>query len=100
VKLASCLLAGVDEARVAAAARSLAEVVGELARSRELAERLTGVGPSPAPLARLRGKFRWHYLLKSTSPALLESALHRLATRWRPPRGVQLAIDRDPYNLL
>ena len=100
LKLASCLLTGEDEERVSSAARALGESVQKLRRSQGVAERLTLVGPSPAPLARLRGRFRWHFLLKSTSPGLLEPALHRLATRWRPPRGVQLVIDRDPYNLL
>jgi primosomal protein N' (replication factor Y) len=100
VKLARCVLAGRYEERVEAAARGLAAQVEELTRGRGLEERITGVGPSPAPLSQLRGRFRWHYLVKSTAPSLLEAILLRLATRWRPPRGVQLIIDRDPYNLL
>jgi primosomal protein N' (replication factor Y) len=100
VKLASCLLTGAEEARVELAARALAREVDALVRERRLGRSLSGLGPSAAPLAQLRGRFRWHYLLKSTNPALLEPTLQRLATRWRPPRGVQLVIDRDPYSLL
>ena len=58
------------------------------------------LGPSEAPLAQLRGRVRWHLLLKSTDPRVLESVLRRVATRWRAPRGVQLVIDRDPYSLM
>ncbi|MFN2432287.1 MAG: primosomal protein N' [Gemmatimonadota bacterium] len=100
LRLAACVLSGTEEDRVAAAARALAAAVVELSRERRLEERLTGLGPAPAPLSQLRGRFRWQYLLKSTSPATLEAVLRRLATRWRPPRGVQLALDRDPGQLL
>ncbi|HEY7529143.1 MAG TPA: primosomal protein N' [Gemmatimonadota bacterium] len=102
VRLAECVLSGEDEAAVADAARSLARDVESLVAARRLAEgeRLIGVGPSSAPLARLRGRWRWHYLLKSTSPPVLDAVLGRLATRWRPPKGVTLIIDRDPASLL
>jgi primosomal protein N' (replication factor Y) len=102
VKLARCLLSGEDEAQVADAARAVARDVQALVAARGLAEgeRLAGLGPAAAPLARLRGRWRWHYLLKSTSPPVLDAVLGRLATRWRPPRGVQLALDRDPAGLL
>jgi primosomal protein N' (replication factor Y) len=99
-RLASCLFTGRDEARVERAAVGLAEAIARLSRERDLEGRLSVVGPSQAPLARLRKSFRWHLLLKSTSPSLLESVLHHMARGWRPPRGVQLAVDRDPYNLV
>ncbi len=100
VKLARFLFTGPNAARVEAAARALAGELVELARARRLGEKLRAVGPSEAPLAQLRGRARWHLLLKSTSPGTLESALSSVAARWRVPRGVQLSIDRDPYNLL
>jgi primosomal protein N' (replication factor Y) len=100
VKLASCLLSGSDEQRVSRAAASLAEDVGEVIARRGLEDRLSLLGPSEAPLAHLRGRSRWQVLLKSASPAVLERVLRRLATRWKPPRGVQLVIDRDPYSLM
>jgi primosomal protein N' (replication factor Y) len=100
VKLARLLFTGPEAGRVETAALALAGELGELARRRRLGDRLWVVGPSEAPLGRLRGRVRWHMLLKSTSPATLESALSTVAARWRLPRGVQLVIDRDPYNLL
>jgi primosomal protein N' (replication factor Y) len=100
VKLARCLFTGTEETAVEDAARTLGADVTRLAGSRGLGERLQVLGPSAAPLAQLRGRHRWHLLLRSTSPAVLESALRRLSERWRPPRGVQLVLDRDPYGLL
>nr|MBA2566146.1 primosomal protein N' [Gemmatimonadota bacterium] len=100
VKLAACVVSGEEERRVAEAAGALARDVDAFVREHGFGDRLTSVGPSEAPLAQLRGRFRWHLLLKSTRPALLEAALQRLATRWKAPRGTQLTLDRDPASLL
>jgi primosomal protein N' (replication factor Y) (superfamily II helicase) len=59
------------------------------------------VGPAPAPIERLHGRWRWHFLLRSASPRALGTVLRALAERHRPPAGdVRLALDRDPVALL
>ena len=59
------------------------------------------VGPAPAPIERLHGRWRWHFLLRSTSPGALGEAARRLVHRSRLPAGdVRLALDRDPVALL
>ena len=62
------------------------------------------VGPVDAPLARLRGRYRMHLLLKARERAILHRAA-AVARRWQQHaakawRGVRLALDIDPYNLL
>ncbi len=59
------------------------------------------VGPAPAPIERLHGRFRWHFLLRSSSPAAL-GALCGEFMRGFQPRGhdVRVALDRDPVALL
>jgi primosomal protein N' (replication factor Y) len=59
------------------------------------------LGPAPAPLARLRGRFRYQLLVKGRdsqrvrrASELLSKALRRL------PREVQAALDADPVNML
>ncbi len=61
------------------------------------------LGPAPAPLARLRGKFRWHLLLKSAN----WQTLHRLSNHLKEistappfPSKVKLTVDVDPENML
>ena len=61
------------------------------------------LGPSPAPLARLRGRFRWHLLLKGGN----WQNLHQLSLKLKEisnkppfPRGIKLAVDVDPENML
>lgn len=53
------------------------------------------LGPAPAPLSRLQGRYRWHLVLKSDSSL---SALLRQA----PPSGpdVRVIIDVDPLFML
>ena len=59
------------------------------------------VGPAPAPIERLHGRWRWHFLLRGPSPRALGSAARALAEDFRPAAGdVRLALDRDPVALL
>lgn len=60
------------------------------------------IGPSPAPISRLKGKSRWQLLLKASS----RGELHRIAAQIietaqkRLPRRVVLAVDIDPQSFL
>ncbi|MDT8435606.1 MAG: primosomal protein N' [Gemmatimonadota bacterium] len=58
------------------------------------------VGPAPCPIDRLRGRWRWHALLKSPDPARLGRLLRALAADPPVPSGLRLEIDRDPEQLL
>ncbi len=58
------------------------------------------LGPAPAPINKLRGRYRWQVLLKGKkSPQLLALADQAQATVSRSNR-VRLHIDVDPYNML
>ncbi len=59
------------------------------------------VGPAPAPIEKLHGRWRWHFLLRSASPSALGLIAERLAIEVRTPHGdARLALDRDPVALL
>ncbi len=89
-------LDGTDEDKVARGARDLARA---LRRERTPAP-LEILGPAPAPIARLRNRYRWQILLKGKSrPALL--ALARRAVALAPRgRATRIHVDVDPYNML
>jgi primosomal protein N' (replication factor Y) len=59
------------------------------------------IGPAPSPIERLHGRWRWHFLFRSTSVKALGTTARRLQSEFRP-RGtdVRIAIDRDPSALL
>ncbi len=66
-------------------------------------DRVQILGPAPAPLSRLKGKYRWHLLLKSPQRNLLRRVARKLVSdlpRRVPFSGVQLSLDVDPQNLM
>ena len=61
------------------------------------------VGPAPCPIERVKARWRWHLLLKSTNPALLTRACRFLVERLEVPKDraqLRVALDRDPVSLL
>ena len=82
----------------AGAERAAARVAAWLARVN--AERLGGVltllGPAPCPIPRLKGRWRWHLLVKAADPQALGRVVRAFGAR---PRG-GVVVDRDPVSLL
>lgn len=58
------------------------------------------LGPSRAPLARLRGSYRWHVLVKTPAGADVGPWLRCSTEALRPPSRVTVAIDVDPSDVL
>src|SRR5882672_157895 len=91
------VIATEDHARTA----ELAEKVAGWLR-RASAERLNGLltvlGPAPCPLTRIKGRWRWHVLVKAAEPRVLG----RVVRAWRAQayRGGAVMVDRDPVSLL
>ena len=68
----------------------------------EQTEGLKILGPTPAPLAKLEGRFRIQFLIKCTSRARLSTILRRLAD-YTDQQGIpqrSLMIDMDPANIM
>jgi primosomal protein N' (replication factor Y) len=82
----------------AGAARAHAEALAT-ACAESGAHGLTVMGPAAAPLARLRGRARWHLLLKAPQPEVIRATLAAALARVSPPRGVAVAVDVDPVSL-
>jgi primosomal protein N' (replication factor Y) len=100
VGLVNVLVSGLQPERVARGAVEVATWLRGVIAARAPAVEL--VGPAPAPLARLKRRWRWHLLLRSPDRTLL-GRLTRYAAR-RAPLGrggpVRLVVDRDPVALL
>jgi primosomal protein N' (replication factor Y) len=95
-RLANVLVWGPDEAAVAAGARS----VGEAACA--AAARMGGevLGPVECVVSRVEGRFRQHVLVRAAPEAPLGPALDEALSAVAVPRGVSVAVDVDPYDLL
>ncbi|MGQ0720567.1 MAG: replication restart helicase PriA [Candidatus Eiseniibacteriota bacterium] len=97
-RLASVLVRGADPTRT--------EQVAEAVRAR-VAERIGGsggwvvvLGPVPAPLAQLRGKFRFRLLIKGERREDVREAA-AVALEAAPRKsGVEVVVDPDPLDML
>ncbi len=58
------------------------------------------LGPAPAPIAKLQGKFRFHALLQGRDLGAMRALVHEATDGIKPPGEVQWVIDVDPLNLL
>ena len=54
------------------------------------------LGPAPAPIERLSGRWRWQLLLKARGYRALKDALGELPA----PKGMKVEVDIDPLSLL
>jgi primosomal protein N' (replication factor Y) len=100
VGLVNLLVSGTRETTVADAAVAIGDWLRGVVAAR--APGVEVVGPAPAPLARIKGRWRWHLLLRAKNRALL-GRVARYTARRAPlgPRGtVRLVVDRDPVSLL
>ena len=99
-RLVNLIVSGKSEERVAEAADLVAGTARDVVTRYEMAD-VDVVGPAPCPIDRIRGRWRWHFLLKGTRPANLGRLIRYLARRHsQPASGLRLEIDRDPEALL
>lgn len=92
-RLGALILSGLDGQEVETAAHALARV----------APRVEGVrvfGPAPAPLALLRGRHRWRFLIKASRKVRIQPLIRAWLTAGALPRSVRVQIDIDPYSFL
>ncbi len=93
-RLALLRLDAIEEERALAAAERMAS----LAR-RAGGDPVKVLGPAPAPIARLRNRYRFHVLLRSVDRNELKKSLLAVA-RAELDHRVRLAIDVDPVSML
>jgi primosomal protein N' (replication factor Y) len=96
-RLALVRLSGPKEEPVAKEARRLADALENFRRrDQDLRTRVRILGPAPAGLTRLQGRFRWQILIKSYGrPPLLRLLQHLPGFGFVPPR-LSLTLDIDP----
>ncbi|HLB36640.1 MAG TPA: primosomal protein N' [Gemmatimonadales bacterium] len=102
VALANVVISGLREDVVAHGAAEVAEWLRGLVQARRAPVEV--VGPAPAPLARIKERWRWHLVLRSPDRQWV-GRLVRYAARRAPhaARGggpVRVVFDRDPVSLL
>ena len=102
--VATLLLRGKDETAVIEAAHAVQTQLQIWLEAQAPGQPVVEIlGPAPAPLSKIEGKFRWHFLLRSNSVESISRLLKHLTDE--PPVAVkpniiELVIDIDPTNTL
>ena len=80
------------------------------AEAREAANRIGGtrpmladvmiLGPAPAPMTLLRGRYRYRLLLNARRSANVQDVIRQWLGALNFPQGVRVAVDIDPYSFV
>lgn len=92
-RLAAVILSGVNEADVEEAAVALSAM-------RPQYKDVHIFGPTPAPIARLRGRYRIRFLIQAPRQVNLQQILRDWIERQKISSQIYLQIDIDPYSFL
>ena len=58
------------------------------------------LGPAPSPMALLRGRYRYRFLINARRSVQLQHVIRRWLTQVDHPAGVRVAVDIDPYSFV
>ena len=76
----------------------IADVIQQVAE--ELEKKIIVLGPAPAPVEKLRGKYRFHVLIRSGPDCHLQPVIQRASARIQTSENVQWIVDIDPMDML
>ncbi len=91
------IIRGKDEKQVEQASIEMGDILRDQTRKMPHAYRI--LGPSPAPLSRLKDYFRFHILISSQSHAALCELLHVCRKSISKIPHIEYAIDVDPLQM-
>ncbi len=98
-RLAMVRIEGEEPRRLASIAEAVAKSLGREASPEELRV----LGPSPAPIERIKQRYRWQVMVKSRELRTMRAALAKMRAETAPRaehEGVLIAIDIDPVRML
>lgn len=95
--LIKVVVSGEDEQQVIKGAEAL-----KLDCHRDLPEQVEILGPAPAPLSKIKKRFRWHLAIKSPDIALAQQAIRLGLNKFEERRipGLRVTVDVNPQSML
>jgi primosomal protein N' (replication factor Y) len=77
------------------------EAAAQLARASRSCEGCEVLGPAPAPIARLRGRYRFQLLIKGNDRAAVWQMAQQMATASEKfPAAIRVRVDVNPVDML
>jgi len=102
-RLINVRIEGTSQRRSIKAAEEIGEWGRRLLRKKSYGRGIEILGPSPAPLVKIKGKYRYQMLIKGIRANLLHRIVEQLVgetkKRWRG-KGISLTIDVDPISVM
>ena len=95
--LTRVILRGPDEKAVGAAALTMAEAFRAAAKEKSSPVRI--LGPAPAPVAKLKGSYRFHFQFSAPEIGSIQELWRGIVPTLKMPRDVEYTADMDPLNL-
>ncbi len=92
-RLAAIILSGNDASEVERFARNLAQIIPPT-------DDVEVLGPAQAPIAIIRGRHRWRFLVKAGREKDIQGFLRKWLGEVKPKGSLALQIDVDPYGFL
>ncbi len=90
-RLAAVIFSGKNEMQVA-------RVAGKMAAVAPRQDGITVLGPTPAPIALLRGKYRYRLLVQTDKNIAIQKMMMRWMNGVQIPPAVTVRLDIDPYS--
>ncbi len=90
-RLAGIIVSGRDE-------REVIEIAKALGRIAPQGEDIQTLGPAPAPFARLRGKYRYRLLVRTSKAVNIQKKIGEWLEKVKIPAAVRVQVDIDPQN--
>ncbi len=97
-RLARIVVRSPSEARAEQMGETIAETIQSVAD--DLKVQLNINGPAPAPVEKLRGKFRFHLLIQTDRATQLQPVIRKATALIKPIDDVQWIFDIDPQDML
>ena len=102
-RMALVRIEGPDAAPVSEVAARAAAILSRQAKSDVQPDAMRVLGPAPAPIERIRQRFRWQVVVKSPRLNEMRTALAAMRSQIEPEAArakVRVAIDIDPVNMM
>jgi len=98
-RMVNLRISGIDKDKVAEQAGNIGVLAGKFSLNQAAGGKVEVIGPAEAPIAKIKGRYRWHIILKGRDI----KALHTLAgniLRETRRDGFDIKVDVDPVNFM
>ncbi|KEO55714.1 primosomal protein N' [Thalassospira permensis] len=92
-RLAALIISGKKENEVD-------EAAWRIGRAAPRGDGIVVLGPAPAPLSLLRGRYRRRFLIRADKQVRLQAMIHDWLSKVKTPGSVRVQIDIDPYSFM